>query len=355
MSPGPSLLDEGGPLRFMASMVRSLALFLPCVLALACGGGDDRRTLPDESGDLDVGGSRTGHLEGTRPAGPDLDRTYWSFVEATCTEGEPHHIDESFRRTVDISADDQGLLMTYDQSIGDDCRETIVQRARPGAETDQEWQMREDARVHVGECPTDPEADRPGDVRRRGEFLEIYVQRSNWCNGLEVKMVYSPAQRAEPTGEELIRRYAAHFQRQDATRITRLFAAEGSLVDPYTRTPTDQAMRYDGQAAIYGWFQETFANTPWLAMRVMEIEEGPAPGAFTMNWQYMDPRLDNPFAARNLFTIAGGAIFETSIEITDTEVEVEEPPAAAAEATPPPADPEAAEPEAPADPEAGAE
>ena len=335
----------------MGTMARSIGLVLPFALAVACGGGDDRRTLPDESGDLDVGGSRLGHLEGTRPAGPDLDRTHWRFVEATCTEGQPRHIDDGFQREVDVSADDQGLLFTYDQSIGEGCRETVVQRAKPGSETDEEWQMREEARVHVGDCPTDPEPDRPGDVRRRGEFLEVYVQRSNWCNGLEAKMVYAPAERAAPTGEAIIRRYAAHFDREDARRLTELFAADGSLIDPFTRTPTDQPMRFDGQQAIYGWFTEAFDNTPWLAMRVMGIEEGPAPGAFTMTWQYMDPRLDGPFAGRNLFTIAGGAIFETAIEITQQEVEVDSP---AAPAPPAPADAEAATDDPPADPEGGA-
>jgi hypothetical protein len=323
-------------------------------LALACGPGEEQRTLPDESGDLDVGGERRGHLEGTRPHGPDLGGTHWRYVESTCTEGSPRFIEEGFERTADVYADSEGLLFVYDHQLGEGCRETVVQRAKPGAETDQAWSMTEEARVHQGECPTDPEPDRPGDVRRRGDFLEVYVQRSNWCNGLEVKMVYAPAEREAFEGEELIRRYAAHFNRQDAGRITQLFAANGSLVDPFTRTPTDQPMRFDGQRAIYEWFEEAFGNTPWLAMRVTGIEAGPAPGAFTMTWEYMDPRLDAPFGGRNLFTIAGGEIFETTVEITQQEVEVEtrdgspvggedaeeeaseEPPAPG----PPPADPE---------------
>lgn len=339
-------------MRSNQAMARHLAPFtLALSLAFACGPGEEQRTLPDESDDLSVGGSRA-HLEGTRPAGPDLGGSHWRYVESSCTEGSPQFIGEGFQRTADVYADSEGLLLVYDHTLGESCRETVVQRAKPGAETDQAWAMSEEARVHQGDCPTDPEPDRPGDVRRRGDFLEVYVQRSNWCNGLEVKMVYAPAQREAFEGEELIRRYAAHFNRQDAGRITQLFAANGSLVDPFTRTPTDQPMRFDGQRAIYEWFEEAFGNTPWLAMRVTGIEAGPAPGAYTMTWEYMDPRLDVPFGGRNLFTIAGGEIFETTIEITQQEVEVEtregepvggeaaEEPAAEEAPAPPPADPE---------------
>ena len=343
-------------MRSNGGMVRAFALLvLAAPLALACGPADNQRTLPDESDDLDVGGSDRGHLEGTLPAGPDLGGSHWTFVEATCTEGEPRFIEEGFQRTVDIYADDDGLLLVYDHTLGE-CQETIVQRAKPGPDHDQAWAMSEEARIHEGECPTDPEPDRPGDVRRRGDFIEVYVQRSNWCNGLEVKMVYAPAQRDEFTGEELIRRYAAHFNRKDAGHITQLFAANGSLIDPFTRTPTDQPMRFDGQRAIYNWFREAFANTPWLAMRVTGIEPGPATGAYTMTWEYMDPRLDVPFGGRNLFTIAGGSIFETTMEITQQEVQVETrdgQPVGGGEAAEEPAEPDAPEP--PADPEAGSE
>ena len=347
-------------MRSKSTMARRLSTLLPlCVLFLACGPGDDQRTLPDETGDLDVGGAQLGHLQGTRPATPALDGSHWRFVEASCTEGDPRYIGEGFQRTLDVHSDNQGLLLIADHSLGEDCQETVVQRARPGAESDQAWSMREDARVHLGECPTDPEPDRPGDVRLRGEFLEVYVQRSNWCNGLEVKMVYAPADRESYSGEELIRRYAAHFNRRDAQMITELFAANGSLLDPFSRTPTDQPLRVDGQAAIYEWFREAFANTNWLALRVTGIEEGPAQGAFTMTWEYMDPRLEVPFGGRNLFTIAAGEIFETSIEITQQEVEVDTPAAAAPAqeeaAQEAEAETETAAPPAPTDPEAGSE
>lgn len=311
---------------------------------VACGGPEAPRTLVDETGDLEEATTR--NLEGTTAAGPELNGSRWQWVEAHCTEGELDLASEGFSRTAEVSSDDQGLLFVYDQQFGDTCEQTIAQRARPGDDPDAQWRMEEQAVVTVGECPERREADRPGDVRRRGQFLEVYVQRSVWCNGLEVRMVYAPAAPVAHGGRQLARHYAAHFNRRDARRVTELFAANGSLIDPFTRTPTDLPMRYDGQAAIFEWFREVFANTPWVAMRVIDIEAGDAPGAFLMNWHYMDPRLDAPFGGRNRFAIAGGEIFETSIEITQQEVEVE----GAEEAEPAV---EAPAVEAPADPEAG--
>ncbi|MBJ74851.1 MAG: hypothetical protein CMN31_26565 [Sandaracinus sp.] len=295
------------------------------LLALAACGGDEERTLPDESGDLAIGsgGSSPSHLAGTRPVGPEVGGTRWRFVEASCTEGAPELAGEGFDRFAEVLATDAGLLFLYDQRFGDACTETVAQVATPGDTPDSEWQMVEEARVSVGDCPTQPEENRPGDVRMRGQFLEVWVQRSNWCNGLEVKHVYAPARPAAPDGPQLARHYALHFNRQDARRVTELFSASGSLVEPFNRTPEDQPMRHDGQAAIYQWYQEAFGNTPWLAMKVTGLEPGVADGAWVMTWHYMDPRLDVPFGGRNLFTVAGGEIFEATIEITQQQVPVE--------------------------------
>ncbi len=298
------------------------ATLLVALASFGCG-GDDERTTPDESNDLALGsgGSQVSHLAGTQPVGPELVNTRWQFVEGSCTEG-PLPVDASqMQRTVELTAGDRSFVLIYDHTFGD-CTESIAQQATPGASVDAEWQMHEQARVTIGECPTRPEPDRPGDLRLRGQFLEIYVQRSLWCNGYEAKMVY--ARTNEPRAEDvLVRRYALHFNRRDARRLTELFSDQGSLVEPFNRTPEDHASRHDGRAAVFQWYAEAFENTPWLSLNVTGVEPGATPGAYVMNWQYMDPRLDLPFGGRNRFTIAGGEIFETSIEITNTEIEVE--------------------------------
>ncbi|MEM6957903.1 MAG: hypothetical protein AAF645_19560 [Myxococcota bacterium] len=285
------------------------------ILALvACGGAEQPRTLVDESNDLVLEEPSSAHLAGTQPVGPSIGGTQWTWVEAACTEGQPAL--EGFARVTRVIADETGLLFVHDDTIGEDCQRTSVQYASPGTDADSGWQMEEQAAVDVGECAAPAEPNRPGDVRRRGEFLEVYVQRSVFCNGLELRMVYAPGQPTATDDLRLAMHYAVHFNRRDARRITELFASTGSLVDPFTRTPLDQASRYDGQPAVFGWFQETFNATHWLALKVVSLQPGDAPGSVVLDWQYMDPRLDEPFAGRNRFTVAGGEIFETSIEIT---------------------------------------
>src|SRR5690606_27079865 len=114
-----------------------------------------------------------------------------------------------------------------------------------------------------------------------------------------------------------------HFNRRDPAAITTLFAEAGALVEPFLRTPENQPTRHDGRAAIYEWYRETLASTPWLAMKIVEIREGVAPGARVRDWHYMHARLDAPFASRNQLPLAGGEIFEPSIGSTARGVEVE--------------------------------
>ncbi|MBX3252300.1 MAG: hypothetical protein KF901_34320, partial [Myxococcales bacterium] len=299
------------------------ALTASLLFALACGGATTR-TLPDESGDLTVGAERDrSHLAGTTPAGPSLGGSRWRQVEARCTEGAPRWMSDDFERRLEVAADATGLVLVTDDRIGEGCAETVAQRATPGGAADAAWSMHEEARVTVGECPTQVEQDRPGDVRLRGSFLEVYVQRSVWCNGLELKVVYAPTAREPRAPDQVLRHYALHFNRRDAIAITSLFAEGGSLVEPFNRTPEGQPTRHDGQREVYGWYREVFQGTPWLAMKVVDIQAGATPGAWVMDWHYMDPRLDAPFGGRNRFTLAGGEVFEVTVEITQPQVEVE--------------------------------
>ena len=320
-------------------MVRSahrsaFAALLLTSLSLGCGGGGES-TLPDETADLDVDAVRTSsHVAGTEAVGPEIGGTRWRWVEAHCTEGEPALAGQGFAQFAELTATPQGVVFVYDQKVDDgegaqSCIETVVQRATPGPEADSEWRISEEARVTFGVCPTEREADRPGDVRRRGDFLEVYVQRSVWCNGLEVRHVFAPAPPRAHDGAQVLRHYVAHFNRQDPAAVTSLFAQQGSLVEPFDRTPEGNPTRHDGRQAIYEWYEDAFQNTPWLAMRPTRITPGATDGTFVLEWLYMDPRLDVPFAGRNLFLIAAGEIFEGTIEITEqtTDPEAEVGPA----------------------------
>lgn len=156
--------------------------------------------------------------------------------------------------------------------------------------------------------------------------LEVLVQRSQWCNGLEVRMVYEPAPSELLTDDQIVRRYAAHFSLGDADAMAKLFAEAGSLLEPFTRTDTGDPYRHDGRAAVQRWFSETFATAPWRALRITDIESSTQEGGASrqvVSWEYMDPRLEEPLTGRTAFTIAAGEIFEAQIELTSTPNERE--------------------------------
>jgi hypothetical protein len=187
--------------------------------------------------------------------------------------------------------------------------------------------MIEEVRVslpNTQDCQGTMEEERPGEIRHNGEFLEVFVQRSNvWCSGLEVRMVYAPAAITPLSGDQLARRYIAHFNRRDAAAIASLFSDAGALVEPFNVTSTGGSSRHQGRAAIQQWYENAFAGVDWLALRMDAFEHGRQQGQFVTEWQYMDPRLSEPMRGRNYFTVAVGEIYESRIELADAQGEGE--------------------------------
>ena len=300
-------------------MTRPIALLLFALLA-ACGGSQEESTLPDESEDFLVGERGSGFSsEGTTPAGPDVGGTRWQWIEAHCTEGPLDLGARGFAQFLRIEADNEGLLLTYDQVFGtEECAQTVVQRARP-TQNARMWAMTEQARVaqpSTDECFGRMEEERPGEVRRRGELLEVLVQRSMvWCNGLEVRHVYALASPEPLSNDQIVRHYVAHFNRRDPRRVAQLFAASGSLVEPFHVTHTGGPTRHDGREQIEQWYREVLGSpVDWLAMKLEAVS--PSRQGITAGWLYMDPRLQEPVGGRTHFTIAAGEIFEARVELT---------------------------------------
>ncbi len=250
-----------------------------------------------------------------------LDGTEWRWRSASCTEGPLDLAARGFEARLHVDQDGDGLLMTYDQRFASEgCVLTVLQQVSP-TPTQTELRMEEVARVAVPstpECFGQPEPPRPGEVRRNGRNLEVLVQRSRWCNGFEVTMVYEPVLPALLTNEDLARRYVAHFTRGDAARVARLFSTAGALLEPFTTTATGDPYRHEGRDAIYTYFRETFGGTRWRAMRITGLAEGATPQQIVVRWEYMDPRLSAPVAGHDVLTIAGGEIFETQIALDGT-------------------------------------
>lgn len=308
-------------------------LLLLALSLVACGGGQEQPTTPDESGDLAVTAAATR----TSEMPPGLDGTQWRWVEAHCTEGPLDLSGRGYAAKLRVHERDGGLTLVTDRVFAtEECQQTVVQRAVP-PETGPDWQMEEVARVPVPatrECRGRPEEPRPGEVRLTDGKLEVLVQRSQWCNGLEVRMVYERAPEALLEDEQIVRRYVAHFSLGDADAVAGLFAEAGSLLEPFTQTDTGDPYRHDGRQAVHRWYTETFATAPWRALRISGVEEAEGQAGASrrvITWEYMDPRLEEPLAGRTTFTIAAGEIFEAQIELTSAPNEREAEPAAEGE------------------------
>lgn len=288
---------------------------------LGCGGSGNRRVV-DESGDLAVGGgaSGVGGEMGGRvvemPTG--LDGTQWRWTQASCTEGPLDLASRGFSAhlTIEQPEEQDLLLLTYDMTFANEgCVVTVLQEVTPPPSPG-ELRIEEVARVavpHTPECFGQPEPPRPGEVRRNGRNLEVLVQRSRWCNGYEVAMTFEPALPRLWTNEDLARRYVAHFTRGDATRLAALFSSVGAVLESFTMTPTGDPYRHEGREAVREYFHQSFSGAPWRAMRIVGFEPGPTPQQTRMRWEYMDPRLAEPVAGHNVFTVAAGEIFEAQI------------------------------------------
>lgn len=288
---------------------RTLLLTAVSALAVACGGGGSRTI--DESGDTSGGDStRTAEI----PSG--LDGSQWRWVSAFCTEGPLELEARGYSSTLRIAQDGPSVDLVYDSAyVNEGCQQTIIQHISP-PEGHGELRMEETARVAVPAttaCFGQPEPPRPGELRLDGRRLEVLVQRSRWCGGFEVRMVYEPMQPTLLGDEDIARRYVAQFTLGDAARISELFAQTGSVVEPFTITTTGDPYRHDGREAVEQWFTETFDGTPWRAMRITGFDHGDR--QLVMRWEYMDPRLADPLPGRNTFTIAGGEIFEAVVSL----------------------------------------
>ena len=266
-----------------------------------------------------------------------LDGTQWRFDSASCTEGPLDLASRGFSSSARVEQDDDSILITYDQAwASEGCVQTIVQRVSP-PETPGELLIEEVARVAVPsttECFGQPEAPRPGEVRRSGRNMEVLVQRSRWCSGFEVTMVFAPAIPSLLTNEDIARRFVAHYTRGDAVRVTSLFSPVGAFLETVTTTQTGDPYRHEGRDAISTYFAETFAGPSWRAMRVTGFEAGASPQQTVMHWEYIDPRLAQPLAGHHTFTMAGGEIFEAQLAVDGAPVVVGATAPAAATPTP---------------------
>ncbi len=265
---------------------------------------------------------RTGR-DGQRTYGV-LDRSCWSWFEAECIDRPLDLFKRGFEQQLRVRVQNDGLLLTFDNEfLSEGCEQTIVMSATPALEKDQ-WQIVEEARVAVpmdDACFGRPERVRAGVVRLSGDVLELLIHRSDWCNGFDVRFAYRSIPNAPLTDRQLIRHYAAHFNRRDPASLADLFADTGLLVEALASTADGNPKRHRGRKAVERFFHRTFQSTQWHALRITAIEQSNEPGYYFAKWDYMDSHLEKPFGGRNLFIVAEGEIYQTEIHIAGEIVE----------------------------------
>jgi hypothetical protein len=300
--------------------------------AVACGGPEETETVlfEEDDGSGTVGGENLPPAE--LPAG--LGGTFWRFTEATCISGEPALTSHGFGSIMEVQEVEGGLRLVSDETLSEDgCARTTVKLATLPDNEGPYLDIEEIARIATppsDECHMRPEDPRPGELLldEQGR-LELRVQRSlEWCGGYEVRLTYElDVASAELSPEQIIRRYAAYWVLGDAPAVAQLFDTQGTLVEPFTITASGDSFRHDTRPAVQEWFAETFATSPWRAMRVLTLEQTEGEESpWVMTFEYMDARTAAPFMGRTAFTLAAGLIFEADISLTSEVQGLVEPP-----------------------------
>jgi hypothetical protein len=247
------------------------------------------------------------------------------WVSAQCVDGVLELAKTGFERTLTSEVQGTGLRFTYDTKVVQpDCVSTEIWSLQPEAAG--QWQFTPDAQVSLPpeiSCGASADAVGHGVLRLTGDTLEELRFNSPWCRGLDARFVYRRVPSAALTRDEIVRRYAAQWNRRDAHAVAALFAQHGLLIEPFTRSIDGAPVRHEGRAEIEGWLTHAFATTPWLALQLSRIEtpsDSDENGQVLAVWRYADARLAEPLVGRNLFLLAGGEIFSTELQLLGAPV-----------------------------------
>jgi len=240
----------------------------------------------------------------------------WTWLSAQCVDGGLPLDALGFERTLRSELRGERVVLTYDTRLAEPaCVSTEVWTLSPLAGS--QWWFRPEARVTLppqAECGAREDSARQGVLRMTGDTLEVIHFGSAWCRGFDARFAYRRLEPEQLDAEQLVRRYLAHWNRRDPRAVAGLFAQEGQLVEPFTRSTDGAPVRHTGRANVEAWLADAFSTTPWLAIQLTGIELRSDSQAIA-TWRYMDARLAEPLSGRNLFVLAGGEIFATELQL----------------------------------------
>jgi hypothetical protein len=265
-----------------------------------------------------------------------LDHAHFRWVSAQCVDGVLDLARQGFERTLTTEVYGSKLRFTYDTQLAQPaCISTEVWSLQPAAAG--QWEFTADAEVRLPAdtpCGASTINTRPADARGQGivqlsgDTLEELRFGSPWCRGFDVRFVYQRIPSPPLDRDEIVRRYIAHWNRRDARAVASLFADQGALVEPFSRSNDGLPVRHEGRAQIEAWLAQAFNSVPWFALQLTDIQAfddaaNQAPrdaGQSLALWRYFDPGLAEPLYGRNLFVLAGGEIFATELQLVSEPV-----------------------------------
>lgn len=249
---------------------------------------------------------------------PPLHESRWTWLDATCSDGSLELGSLGLERTLTIEVAEGALRLTHESELlTEGCRVLDVWSATPGQSAEL-WRFVPEVAVTLpadAECGPAELEPTDGALHLSGDVLEIVTRRSAWCRGFDARFTYRRSEPSPSSAAGLAARYVAHWNRGDAAAIGRLFVAEGSLVEPFTRTTDGRYARHAGRAEVQAWHARAFASASWEAMRLLAVERAGGEGRWAFEWEYLDDRLATPLRGRNLFVVAGGEIYEAEVQL----------------------------------------
>ncbi|HEX4354794.1 MAG TPA: hypothetical protein VHZ95_17810, partial [Polyangiales bacterium] len=181
---------------------------------------------------------------GAHTASPDasnlaaLDHARFIWVSAQCVDGALELAKSGFERTLTSEVHGSELRFSYDTRLFQpDCVSTEIWSLKP--EASNQWLFTPEAQVSLPPnvaCGAAADALGHGLVQLNGDTLEELRFNSPWCRGFDARFVYRRVPSAQLTRDEIIRRYAAHWNRRDAHAVAGLFSENGLLIEPFTRS-----------------------------------------------------------------------------------------------------------------------
>ena len=250
--------------------------------------------------------------------------TRWAWVDAECIDGPLELGAIGLERELRVVRTEAALLFVYDDTLAvRGCTRTSFVRLEPAAGGHVRFMPEVSITLPVdAKCGAAEAEPRGGVVRPWGDMLEVLVERSAWCRGLDARFTYRKLPPATLPPAQLVRHYVAHFNRRDAAATAALFAERGELIEPFSPSADGNLRRHVGRDAVRAWYEHAFASTEWLALQLTDLQ--PLGPQLAAQWTYMDAGLVQPFAGRNLFVIAEGEIFQSEIQLLQAPIAIGE-------------------------------